>query len=410
MFLVKRDNFNKNYIIKGLITSIFLSAFIYLSYFDIQYRLLNTILGLAAFYMLINISRKSLFVTGFTSGILWCYWMAISLKYYELIYLTPVLLVGIGLAYGIIFLLFAAYDKKIFRVVAIFAFTFIAPFGFNWMKFELLFIDSYFGTSKEDFALILVALYMISKLRRMKVLAFFPLLMAYESTTGIYIDNPNAKITMPKFNVKQNLKWEKDYQLTLLQKNFKSIDNAILENKDLVVLPETAFPSILNNNKNLLDMLKNKSYEINILTGGLYLENEQIFNATYFFSNGEVEIAKKVVLVPFGEAIPLPKVFVDLINDIFYNGAKDYSAAKKPTDFEIQGNKFRNAICYEATTDKIYENLNGVKYIIATSNNAWFTPSIEPTLQKLLLRYYSKKYDVTIYHSINGSKNYIIRP
>ncbi len=48
--------------------------------------------------------------------------------------------------------------------------------------------------------------------------------------------------------------------------------------------------------------------------------------------------------------------------------------------------------------------------MIATSNNAWFTPSIEPTLQKLLLKYYAKKYDVTIFHSINGSENYTIRP
>jgi len=410
MFLVKRDNSNKNFIIKGLITAILLSAFIYLSYFDIQYRILNTILGLIAIYYLLIIPRKSLFYTGFFTGILWCYWMAVSLKYYELVYLTPVLLIGIGIAYGLIFLLFAAYDKKIFRVVAIFTFTFIAPFGFNWMKFELLFVDTYFGTSKEDFALILVAIYMITKLKRMKILSLIPLLMAYQSATGIYIENPNAKIAMPKLNIKQNLKWEQDYQLTILQKNFEEINKAVLDKKDLVVLPETAFPAVLNKNENLLSMLKDKSYEINILTGALYLEDEQIYNATYFFSNGDLQIAKKVVLVPFGEAIPLPKILVDLINDIFYDGAEDYAAAKKPTDFEIMGDKFRNAICYEATTDKIYENLNGVKYMIVSSNNAWFTPSIEPTLQKLLLRYYAKKYDITIYHVVNGSPNYIIRP
>ncbi|MDO6827490.1 apolipoprotein N-acyltransferase [Poseidonibacter sp. 1_MG-2023] len=410
MFLVKRDNFNKNLIIKGLITAILLSAFIYLSYFNIEYRFINTILGLLGLYYLITIPRKAMFFAGFATGILWCYWMAVSLKYYDLVYLTPILLIVIGLAFGLIFLLFSLYDKIYFRLLAIFAFTFIAPFGFNWMKFELLFLDSYLGTSKVDFALILLSLFIMTKLKRMKILSIIPLLFAFSLPTGIYIDNPNSKIEMPQLNIKQNLKWQKDYQSTIFKKNFEYIDKAIYNEKDLVILPETAFPSILNKSEELLSILKNKSYKIDIITGSLYLENEQFYNATYYISNGDVQIAKKLVLVPFGEEIPLPKFFVDLINDVFYDGAQDYSKAKAPTDFIIKGQKFRNAICYEATTDKIFENLGDVKYMIVTSNNAWFTPSIEPTLQKLLLRYYSKKYGVTIFHVVNGSPNFIFRP
>lgn len=351
-----------------------------------------------------------MFLAGFTTGILWCYWMAVSLKYYDLIYLTPVLLMAIGIVYGLIFLLFTLHDKTYFRLIAIFVFTFIAPFGFNWMKFELLFIDSYLGTSKEDFILILISLYMIVKLNRMKILSILPLLFAFSFQHGSYIDNPNAKISMPQLDIKQNLKWEKDYQATIFRKNFEYIDSAIYNKKDLVVLPETAFPTVLNKSEELLKILKNKSYKIDIITGSLYLENNQFFNATYYISNGDIQIAKKLVLVPFGEEIPLPKFFVDLINDTFYGGAQDYSKAKTATDFIIKGQKIRNAICYEATSDKIFENLEDVKYMIATSNNAWFTPSIEPTLQKLLLRYYAKKYNITIFHVVNGSPNFIFRP
>ncbi len=410
MFLVKRDNFNKNIIIKGLITAILLSAFIYLSYFNIEYKIINTILGLFGLYFLLVIPRKAMFIAGFLSGVLWCYWMAVSLKYYDLIYLTPILLIIIGTIYGLLFTLFTIYDKTYFRLIAIFIFTFIAPFGFNWMKFELLFLDSYLGTSKEDFALILIALFMIVKLKRMKILSIIPLLFAFNLPNGIYIDNPNAKIFMPQLNIDQNLKWEKEYRNTIYEKNIEQIDLAILNKKDLVILPETAYPTLLNKNNILLEMLKEKSLKIDIIVGSLYQENNQFFNATYHFSKSKVQIAKKVVLVPFGEEIPFPKFLVDIINDIFYDGAQDYAKASRPSDFEIKGQKFRNAICYEATTDKIFENLNGVKYMIAISNNAWFTPSIEPTLQKLLLRYYSKKYDVTIFHVVNGSKNSIIRP
>jgi apolipoprotein N-acyltransferase len=159
-----------------------------------------------------------------------------------------------------------------------------------------------------------------------------------------------------------------------------------------------------------MEKLLEKSLKINIIAGSLFYEDDNFYNATYFFSKGKVEIAKKYVLVPFGEEIPFPQFLVDIINEIFYNGAKDYKKAEKPTDFLIKGEKFRNAICYEATSDKIFENLGDTKYMIAISNNAWFTPSIEPTLQKLLLKYYARKYDVIIYHQINGSENYIIRP
>ena len=172
-----------------------------------------------------------------------------------------------------------------------------------------------------------------------------------------------------------------------------------MKKKDLVVLPETAFTIALNRNAENLERLTDLSKEIDIITGALYVEDNQIYNASYHFSKGNIQVAKKVVLVPFGEEIPLPKYFVDLINKVFYNGAQDYAKASAPTNFIIKDEKFRNAICYEGTTDKIFENLGDTKYMIMISNNAWFTPSIEPTLQHLLLKYYSKKYGVTIYLS-----------
>ena len=410
MFLLKRDYSNKNFIIKGFITSILLSSFIYLSYFNMEYKIVNTVLGLFAIYFLLVIPKRALFITGFLTGVLWCNWMAVSLQYYDLSYLSPVILIGIGLVYGLIFYLFALYDRLTFRILTIFAFTFFAPFGFNWMKFELLFVDSYIGTSKQDFLLILLAFYLIIKLKQYKILGLIPIFFAISLPKGEFIDNPIAKIHMPQMYVNQDLKWQKEYRETLNEKNYEEILKAIDEKKDLVVLPETAFTIALNRNAENLERLTDLSKEIDIITGALYVEDNQIYNASYHFSKGNIQIAKKVVLVPFGEEIPLPKYFVDLINKVFYNGAQDYAKASAPTDFIIKDEKFRNAICYEGTTDKIFENLGDTKYMIMISNNAWFTPSIEPTLQHLLLKYYSKKYGVTIFHVVNGSSNNIYRP
>ena len=410
MFLLKRDYSNKNFIIKGFITSILLSSFIYLSYFNMEYKIVNTVLGLFAIYFLLVIPKRALFITGFLTGVLWCNWMAVSLQYYDLSYLSPVILIGIGLVYGLIFYLFALYDRLTFRILTIFAFTFFAPFGFNWMKFELLFVDSYIGTSKQDFLLILLAFYLIIKLKQYKILGLIPIFFAISLPKGEFIDNPIAKIHMPQMYVNQDLKWQKEYRETLNEKNYEEILKAIDEKKDLVVLPETAFTIALNRNAENLERLTDLSKEIDIITGALYVEDNQIYNASYHFTKGDIQVAKKVVLVPFGEEIPLPKYFVDLINKVFYNGAQDYAKASAPTDFIIKDEKFRNAICYEGTTDKIFENLGDTKYMIMISNNAWFIPSIEPTLQHLLLKYYSKKYGVTIFHVVNGSSNNIYRP
>ncbi len=410
MFLIKREHFNKIFIIKGLITALFFSSFIYLAYFEVESVLLNTVFGLISLYLLLTIDKKSLIYSGFFTGILWFYWIGNSFEYYELAYLKIPIILSFGMIYALVFYFISFIDKVYFRAFMLLILSFIHPFGFNWFIPELIFINSFFSTDKIYFLIILISILAFIKLdSKFKALAIIPLLFIFENKT-IHIDNPQLNISMPQLNVKQNEKWVKSNRTTIVENNLKLIDKAIKNKKDLIILPETAFPIYLNRSKRLLEILLEKSMKIDILTGALLYEDDNFFNATYYFSKGKIQIAKKVVLVPFGEKIPLPKFLVDFINNTFYNGASDYVEAKKPTDFNINGVKFRNAICYEATTDKIFENLSDVKYMIAISNNAWFTPSIEPTLQRLLLKYYVRKYNITIFHSINGSENYIIRP
>ncbi len=76
-----------------------------------------------------------------------------------------------------------------------------------------------------------------------------------------------------------------------------------------------------------------------------------------------------------------------------------------PTDFEVGGVTFRNAICYEATSEKMYEGQP--KYMIAISNNAWFVPSLEPVIQEMIIRHLSKKYGTAVFHSVNKSRTSI---
>ena len=347
------------------------SSFIYLEYFGLTTKPLNTLIVLIAYYLIVTIDKRSLFFAGFFTGILWFWWVGYSFIYYNLPYLIPFVVLFFGLGYGIFFWLTAIIDRIYFRIVLFFLLTFFAPFGFNWFKPDLPLINTYFNT--------------------------------YESNLSM----PHLKINMPSYNIPQDRKWDTRFVNEMIAINLKNIDNAIAKGDDVVILPETAFPLALNTEEEILEILKEKSKQISIVTGAISQNKNEYLNSTYLFENGTYTVANKVVLVPFGEEIPLPKFLTDFINDTFFDGASDYSKALAPTTFTIKNIKFRNAICFEATTDEIYQNLV-TPFVIATSNNAWFTPSIEPTLQKLLLRYYAKKYNLIIYHSTNKSDNMII--
>ncbi len=157
----------------------------------------------------------------------------------------------------------------------------------------------------------------------------------------------------------------------------------------------------------IMERLQNDSKQITIVVGALYWENEIPRNSTYIFQNGAYTVANKVKLVPFGEENPLPDFMGKWINDLFFDGAPDYVASADFTDYTIHGVTYRNAICFEATSEKLYEGKP--KNMIALSNNGWLIPSIEPTQQKVLLQYYSKKYGTTIYHAVNMSDSYVVQ-
>lgn len=305
-------------------------------------------------------------------GIFWFYWVSNSFVYYDLAILKYPIILFFGLAYGVLFLFTSIINIFIFRFILFFSLTFIHPFGFNWFKPELVFINTYLNT--------------------------------FEITQK----KPHLKIYTPQFSINQREKWDKDNKETIIYKNFEAINYALENGYDLVILPETAFPFVLEYETNILETLKEQSKYIDIIAGSLSIQDNHYLNSTYHFSKSKYTIANKVQLVPFGEATPLPKFLVDFINKTFFNGASDYQEASNPTTFDVNGIKFRNAICYEATGDKVYKNLD-TNYVVAISNNAWFTPSIEPTLQKLLLKYYAYKYNLYIIHSVNGSKNTIIQ-
>ena len=239
------------------------------------------------------------------------------------------------------------------------------------------------------------------------------ILLAYQPTDVISPDTSSTKEKIELISTHTTVqdKWNTALQPAQFKLLFAQIDQAIEENKTLVILPESVFPLFLNHSQTLIDKLQKRAKKIDIVTGGLYWDGKVPHNSTYIFRQNKISVAHKVILVPFGESNPLPNFLSDWVNRVFYDGAIDYQASANITDYKVGEVRYRNAICFEATSEALYEKDkkgNYPKNMIVLSNNGWFTPSTEPTLQKLLLMYYSKKYSTTIYHAVNMSESYII--
>jgi len=405
------------------------SLFIYLAHMGTILHWLNTLTGLLSLYLLLSSGTKTWFWSGFFFGLFWFWWIGLSFIHYRMPWAIPFVLLAIAVVYGGIFWLIAKAAALIdsrwsivnrgvakqrkptlftlsIKALGLLTLSYIHPFTFDWFKPELMFIESYLGIEKWQFALILTALVLSIRKKHLgfillAVLAYNPIPSGRGSASGDTIALVTTRTPVEE-------KWNKSRHPKQFKALFQAIDRAIDENKTLVILPESVFPVFLNRDQSLLNKLQQRAEKINIVTGALYWDGKTPRNSTYILtSDGRVRVANKVILVPFGEANPLPAFLSDWINRIFYDNAIDYKASTNVTDYVIDGRQYRNAICYEATSEALYAG--NPREMIVLSNNGWFIPSIEPTLQQLLLQYYSQKYGTVIYHAVNMSPSYIIR-
>ena len=422
ILLSKLRNFRRHFstfvLTRGLLTALLLSAFIYLDHWGFSVFWLNSILGIAALWLLLSSDRYVWTVTGFFTGIFWFWWIALSFNHYHMPWAIPIVVIVMGLLYALLFWAIAYLSEKIssifhppssilhlvLKALGLLGLSYIHPFGFDWFKPELLFVESWFGIQKWQFAVILAAL--VLTLWR-KQYAYLLLLLIALQPPGTARRELPGDIQIVSTHTSVEEKWNKALHPQQFNALFSAIDKAIDANKSLVILPESVFPVYLRRSAPLMQALEERAEKISIIAGGLYWDGKTPRNSTYIFTDGTVRIANKVLLVPFGESNPLPDFLSDWVNRVFYDGAVDYKADSNVTDYTVNGTTYRNAICFEATSERLYEGRP--KQMIVLSNNGWFTPSIEPTLQKLLLQYYSRKYGTTIYHAVNMAESYIVQ-
>lgn len=397
-------------IIKAFFIAFFISNSIYLSFFEgIIIELFSPFLTIYGFVLLLRSDKMGYFWTGFFLGILWFFWLSLSSIYFGLSYIIPFEILGIGLFYGLLFRICFAFKYDFLRLCGIFLISFIHVLGFDWLNWGVLSVYGFFESStKGVICMFLIAYFYheryISRYYKIAIiLALFFVGMQYKD---IEFKSLNADVALVQTNISQDQKYLSQNQTIEANKLVNEVLKAIEAKKEVVVLPESAFAFELKQAFSgfYYERLKELSKDIIIITGAFNAQNKDFYNSTYVFKDGEVKIFNKHYLVPFGEELP---IFKDFIRTYLLPNMGEFSRGEKLNHYELFGQKITNAICYEATKEALYKES---EVIIAISNNAWFDGFVEPSLQKLLIKFYASKYGVSVYHATNQEFTTIITP
>lgn len=310
-------------------------------------------------------------------------------------------MLGVGLFYGVLFRICYLFKFDLLRLGAIFGLSYIHPLGFDWLNWGVLVVPGLFECSTKG----IICLFLISYFYYEKYISRYYkiaiiLILCY---IGLQKDEPKfERLSLNYELVQTNISQDQKFLNLNMQKNADDlvleIKKAIEAKKELIILPESAFAFDLERDfeGRYYAILQELSYQINIIAGAFSSKENEVYNSTYVFIKGKDQILNKHYLVPFGEEIPFLKDFFKkyLIN------FGEFSRGAPLNTYELAGQKITNAICYEATKEALFKEKN---IIIALSNNAWFDDFIEPNLQRLLIKFYASKYNVSVYHATNGN-------
>jgi apolipoprotein N-acyltransferase len=153
---------------------------------------------------------------------------------------------------------------------------------------------------------------------------------------------------------------------------------------DLLVWPESSMPDpVRDQNSESYRFIADFSaaMKTNLMLGTLDAEDSHDYNAAVLISNGgeQVQIYRKIHLVPFGEYIPLRHSFplFAVVASTWVPG--DFTAGTKHTVFNLTNTDIRVAplICFEDTVGDLVRRfvLNGANLLVDVTNDGWFLHS-----------------------------------
>jgi apolipoprotein N-acyltransferase len=187
-----------------------------------------------------------------------------------------------------------------------------------------------------------------------------------------------VKVSLLQGNIPQSIKWNPSIFTDSLG-NY--MDLARRAQGQLIVFPETAIPSLLDNIPawyldDLRQVMHDKNAAMILGVATSSADGQRHFNAAVDVANPTQNPYAKYHLVPFGEYIPAPQIFGPIYQ--FLNmplmGLSRGEAVQTP--FSMAGGKIAANICYEdAFGNEIRRNAVNATLLVNLTNMGWFDGS-----------------------------------
>ena len=206
-------------------------------------------------------------------------------------------------------------------------------------------------------------------------------------------EGTGSKVALVQANQSTREKWDGDRRAETLQLYRTYTKEAAARGASLVVWPETAFPYYFLDDTGWRNIFSGIAEECGVTLvfgtvdhpqeGGAYnilcaIDKEGVWSDTVYV---------KRHLVPFGEFVPMASLFETIVPPLadLIRAGGDFSPGEESHPFVLDGlGRFAPMICY----DVIYPDAGlspvreGADYLLAASNNSWFTGETVMSMQK----------------------------
>jgi apolipoprotein N-acyltransferase len=203
---------------------------------------------------------------------------------------------------------------------------------------------------------------------------------------GLLGKAPTAEVVLVQGNIDQNIKWNSSYQLETLDIYRTLSLSSFPAEGGLIVWPETAAPFYFEQpgplREAVIDLAKTSGRTL-LLGSPRYEEGDgkiAFMNSAYLLrSDGAVAgCYDKVHLVPYGEYVPLRKLF-PFIGKLVA-GIGDFRPGKGFEPLVNDGRRFGVLICYEGIFPEAARDYkrNKADLLVNITNDAWFGRTSAP--------------------------------
>jgi apolipoprotein N-acyltransferase len=200
------------------------------------------------------------------------------------------------------------------------------------------------------------------------------------------LPEPYYPVAAVQGSVLQKRKWDPDFAGKIFSDHINLSRRATEQGARLVIWPESSTPFHFDETPIPAESMKQFARQTGVYllvgsddyerVGGAY----RAYNGVKLIDpNGEVTLRyRKIVLVPFGEYVPLRRLFFFAEN--LMEGVSDFSAGEEVLVAEVGGNGVGAFICYEAIYPDLVRRFvkKGAGLLVNLTNDAWFGRSSAP--------------------------------